>query len=193
MTVTPNNTADVSNVKGVQGGYGFSAPLGTTLPTSSSPFATLASGFGNMGFISKDGLAESLETETEEEEDLNGDVVFVAKSTEKEKIVLTLIGTNPESLSEWYGHANVDTTGTSIAIQHKVIDRAARSYVFDLLLKDSRKWRKIVPNGLVTRVGEIVFAKKGKVSREIEITCLPDSSGVRIYDYIEKTTSGNAS
>ena len=35
-----NNTADVSNVKGVQGGYGFSAPYGTTVGTTQDPFGT---------------------------------------------------------------------------------------------------------------------------------------------------------
>ena len=43
-----NNTADVTSIKGVQGGYGFSAVLGTTAPTD---FSTLAAAFKNMGFI----------------------------------------------------------------------------------------------------------------------------------------------
>lgn len=183
-----NNTADVSNVKGVQGGYGFSAPYGTTVGTTSDPFATLDNAFDNMGFISSDGIEESIESDTEEITDMNGDVVYVAKSSETETLVLTLISITKESLNEWHGHQNVDDTAqTYFKVVHTSVDHDQRVYVFELLLKDGRKWRKVVPNGQVTEVGSIVHASGEVAGREITITCSPDADGVRVYDYIEKT------
>lgn len=183
-----NNTADVSNVKGVQGGYGFSAPVDTELDLSGDPFVALGSSFDNMGFISSDGIEESIESDTEEITDMNGDTVYVAKSSETETLVLTLISITQASLSEWYGHDNVDATAsTYFKVVHTSVDHDQRKYVFELLLKDGRKWRKVVPNGQVTEVGSIVHASGEVASREITITCSPDENGVRMYDYIAKT------
>ena len=185
-----NNTADVSNVKGVQGGYGFSAPYGTAAGTTSDPFAALSSAFDNMGFISSDGIEESIDTNTEEITDMNGEVVYVAKSSETETLQLTLISITQASLSEWHGHDNVDATATNyFKVVHTSAEHDQRVYVFELLLKDGRKWRKVVPNGQVTEVGSIVHASGEVAGREITITCSPDTDGVRVYDYIEKETT----
>jgi len=182
-----NNTADVSNVKGVQGGYGFSAPVDTTFDLSTNPFVTLPTAFDNMGFISSDGIEESIESDTEEITDMNGGTVYVAKSSETETLVLTLISITQASLSEWFGHENVDATAQDyFKIVHTSVDHDRRLYVFELLLKDGRKWRKVVPNGQVTEVGSIVHASGEVAGREITITCSPDADGVRVYDYIEK-------
>ena len=185
--MTANNTADVSNVKGVQGGYGFSAPVDTELDVSTNPFAALGAAFDNMGFISSDGIEESVESDTDEITDINGDVVYVTKSSETETLVLTLISVTKASLSEWHGHSAVDDTSNDyLKVSHTPTDHDRRLYVFELLLKDGRKWRKIVPNGQVTEVGSIVHASGEVAGREITITCYPDENGVRVYDYIEK-------
>ena len=179
-----NNTADVTSIKGIDGGYGFSAATTATAPTD---FTTLGSGFDNMGFISSDGIEENMEADTEEITDMNGDVVFVAKSKETETIVITLISLTVASLSEIFGHSNVDASGTNIEIEHKSANHDSRIYVFDLVLKDGRKWRKVVPNGQVSEVGAITYASGSVFSRQITINCAPDSSGVRMYDYIQKS------
>lgn len=183
-----NDTADVTNVKGVQGGYGYSATYGTTL-SSAAPFEDTLTGYDNMGFISSDGIEESVDADTEEITDLNGEVIFVAKSKEKETIKITLTSMTVESLNEFHGHSNVDDSGDFIVVEHKNTDHDQRAYLFDLLLKDGRQWRKFVPNGMVTEVGPIVLGAGKVFSREITITCSPDSDGVRVYDYIEKSAS----
>jgi hypothetical protein len=114
-------------------------------------------------------------------------VVFVAKSKETETIVITLISLTVASLSEMFGHSNVDASGTNIEIEHKSTNHDSRIYVFDLVLKDGRKWRKVVPNGQVSEVGAITYASGSVFSRQITINGAPDSSGVRMYDYIQKS------
>lgn len=181
-----NSTADISNVKGVQGGYGFTAPLGTTLPSDSDPFAELNQAFENMGFISSDGIAEEIDADTDTVTDMNGDVVFVIKSSETETLTLTLISTTEAALKEMHGHGNVSSVTNAFKITHTTKEHDQRTYAFKLLLKDGRKMRKFVPNGIVSEVGEIVHVSSEVYSREITITCMPDASGVRVYDYIQK-------
>lgn len=181
-----NSTADVTNVKGVEGGYGFCATAGTTVPSVGS---SLGSSFDNMGFISSDGLEESIESDKTEVVDMNGEVVYVMTSKETEKIKITLISFTLAALKEMHGHGNVSSTSSLITIQHKATNRTQQTYVFDLLLKDGRAWRKVIPYGQVTEVGPIVHGAGNVFGREITITCAPDSSGVRIYDYIQVTSS----
>ena len=184
-----NNTADVSNVKGVLGGYGFSAPVGTAVGTDSDPFSALSNTFKNMGFISSDGIEEEIDTDTEDVADLNGEIVCVLKSQETETLTLTLISITADSLAEWHGHEAVEVDDGIITVKHSNIDHDIRCYVFELLLKDGRKWRKVVPNGQVTEVGSVVHGSAEVAGREITITCMPDEDGIRVYDYIEETAA----
>ena len=177
-----NNTADVTNIKGVRGGYGFSAPITVDPPTD---FTALANTFANMGFISSDGISEEIDADTEEVTDLNGDVVFVAKSRESERLTFTLISKTVDSLKEIYGHGQVTSANDIITVRHQAINHDERVYVFDLLDKNSNKWRKVVPVGTVVEVGPIVFGAGNVYSREITLQCAPDEDGVRMYDYIE--------
>ena len=190
-----NNTADVSNVKGVQGGYGFSASVTATLPGDSDPFAALGTGFDNMGFISSDGIEEEIDADTDTVTDMNGDVIYVVKSSETETLVLTLVNVTEAALKEMHGHQNVTSGSTFWKVEHTVKDHDQRAYVFDLLLKDGRKLRKVVPNGQVTEVGSITYVSSEVYGREITITCMPDADGNRVIDYIQKTatttTTGN--
>ena len=183
-----NNTADVTALKGVAGGYGFSAPAGTTAPTGYS--STLGSAFANMGFISSDGMEESIDADSEEVTDLNGEVVCVLESKETEKLTFTLISTTDDALKEMHGHANVTTATSMTTVQHKAGSFTERVYAFELLTKDGKKWRKVAPNAKVTSRGPIVHGAGNVYAREIELTCSPDASGVRVYDYIQRGTSG---
>lgn len=200
MSYVPNDTEEVTNIKGVQGGYGFSAPLGTHIISTSSPFATLAAATVNMGFISSDGVEESLETDTEEVTDLNGDVVYVIKTKEKELQKFTLINLGDGALPEMFGHKNITAGEGYSTIKHATTEYDRREYLFDLLIKDDRKWRKYIPNGQVTEVGSIVYGAGQAFAREITITCYPDEYGNRVYDFIQDeaattttttTTTGN--
>lgn len=182
---------NVTNIKGaVDGGYAFSAPAGSSVPAIGSALGTA---FKNMGYVSADGIAENRETEVEEVSDLSGNVVYTMKSRETEKLVLTLISLTEDSLKEMHGHDNVSTSGNVITVEHITTDYDQRVYVFDLLCKDGRQWRKKVPSGQVTEVGPIVYGAGNVFGREITITCYPDSDGVRMYDYIQVSPTGTTS
>ena len=45
-----------------------------------------------------------------------------------------------------------------------------RIYVADLLLRNGRRWRSILPQGQVTEIGELTVASSELVGRETTIT-----------------------
>ena len=187
MSVTQNDATQVSGVKGVAGGYAFAAPVGTTLPTSNS--GSLNEAFVNLGYISSGGIVEGLDKTSTDVPDINGDVVCVLDSTQKETIKVTLISLNTITLKEYYGQSNVTKATNLLTVKHNSNPMPSRSYVFELLLKDGRKWRKVVPNGQVTDLADLTLASGTVFGREMTINCAPDSSGNRQYDYIDETAT----
>lgn len=61
---TANSTDIVSSTKSVRGDYIFVAPAGTTLPTDYS--TALPSAFKCLGFISKDGYVETIDSDSKD-------------------------------------------------------------------------------------------------------------------------------
>ena len=57
--------------------------------------------------------------------------------------------------------------------------------MFELVLKNGRKWRQVVPVGSVTEVGELTINSGEVVGREITIACAADAQGNTVYDYID--------
>ena len=117
--------------------------------------------------------------------DMNGDVVCVSKDSEKETMKLTLLNIEPNALKEAMGEDNVEIVGDQIVVRHANTQHPARSYAFLLLLKDGRRWIKVIPNGTVTEIGAATYVSSSIFGREITINCAPDENGVRIYDYIQ--------
>lgn len=182
MPTGANTVANVSTTKGVAGGYFYSAPSTATVPTDIT--TALGADFVNLGFISEDGVTESIETDAETLVDMNGDAVFTASSSRTETITMTLIEVKEAALKEIYGQDMVTTTTGAITVKHATHSSPNRIYVLELVLRDGRRWRQVAPAGQVTEVGEMSLASGELAGREITITCNVDSNGVSVYDYI---------
>lgn len=83
-----NNVANVSSAKGVKGGYIFTAPAGTALPTDYR--TALPTAWKCLGFISEDGYVETLDTDSEDIKDMNGDLMASPQTSRVESAQLTL-------------------------------------------------------------------------------------------------------
>lgn len=183
-----NSASNVSNVKGVAGGYVYVAPKGTTLPTDYS--TTLANTYKNLGFVSSDGIEPNEEMTVKRFTDMNGDVVFSAVSERIETFNLTFIEVKADVLSTLYGSANVSDTSGTISAKHKTADLPEYVFVFELVLRDGRRWRRIVPCGQITKRKE-----KNLVSSEVygyttEITANQYTDGSTVIDYIQSSEAG---
>lgn len=181
-----NNTANVSAGKGVVGGYAFRAPAATaTIPTDNS--TALGGEFVCLGYISEDGISESISVNSTNYVDMNGSMVCVGKSSREETITLTFIETKAETLKVAYGAANVTDASGLITVKHNDTDDSAYCYVFELLLKDNRHWRQVVPNATTSEVGDLTIASGDLVGREITLMAAVDSNGDSVIDYIDST------
>ena len=174
-----NETKNVSSTKGVKGGYIFVAPAGTTLPTDIK--TKLAEAFLNLGFISEDGYTESEETDANELKDMNGDLME-----------LTLAEIKAQTLKVMYGAENVTDLDGVITVEHNGNKDEAWSIVLELVLKNGRRWRKVVPSAKSSELDDLKLAVSELAGRQITFKYLVDSNGNTCYDYIESTETASA-
>jgi hypothetical protein len=64
----------------------------------------------------------------------------------------------------------------------------AKCFVIETLLNNAIK-RVVIPNGVVSDVGDIVYKDDEAVGYETTIDCLPDKDGNTHYEYIKGVES----
>lgn len=111
-----NNVANVSSAKGVKGGYIFTAPVGTALPTDYK--TALPAAWKCLGYISEDGYVETLDSDSEDIKDMNGDLMASPQTSRVESAQLTLAEIKAATLKVMYGSDNVTDKGGMITVKH---------------------------------------------------------------------------
>ena len=182
---TSNNTDNVSSAKGVKGGYIFRAPTGTELPTDIK--TPLDPAFKVLGFISEDGYVESIEAVSSDMVDMNGDLMDSPQTSRVESAQFTLAEIKAETLKVQYGEENVTDENGIITVKHNGDSVTTSSYVLELLLKNGRRWRKVVPKGQSSELDDLTIAVGELCARAITMKYLTDEQGNTCYDYIEST------
>ena len=182
---TTNNAANVSAGKGVKGGYIFSAPTGTTLPTDIE--TTLDTAFKCLGFISDEGYVESVSEDTNDITDMNGDLMDSSNSNRVESAQVTFAEIKAETLKRQYGDKNVTDEDGLISVKHNSDSHPTFAYVLELVLKNSRRWRKVVPMGQSSELDDLTIASTELCQRPITIKYLTDEQGNTCYDYYQST------
>lgn len=180
-----NNQANVSSAKGVKGGYIFSAPVGTSLPTDIK--TQLDPAFKCLGFISEDGYVEAIDEDADDITDMNGDVMDSTNSNRVESAQLTLAEIKAETLKRQYGEKNVTDENGIITVRHNADSHDAFSYVLELVLKNGRRWRKVVPMGKSSELDDLTIASSELCQRALTMKYLTDEQGNTCYDYFEST------
>ena len=165
---------------GVTGGA-YVAPEGTTLPTDAT--TALNAAFEEVGYISEEGVSQSI---SEDVTDLkawqNGDVVRKIQTGHDLTYSFTMIETSDVTLATYYGNyaaGTVEIDGTQLP--HK-------SWVIEVADGDD-DLRIVIPDGQITERGDLVFQNGDAVGYQITITCFPDDSGVKAYQYVSGTGS----
>lgn len=187
---TTNNAANVSAGKGVKGGYIFSAPTGTTLPTDIE--TTLDPAFKCLGFISDEGYVESVSEDTNDITDMNGDLMDSSNSNRVESAQVTFAEIKAETLKRQYGEKNVTDEDGLISVKHNSDSHPTFAYVLELVLKNSRRWRKVVPMGQSSELDDLTIASTELCQRPITIKYLTDEQGNTCYDYYQSTETEKA-
>lgn len=182
---TTNNSANVSAGKGVKGGYIFSAPVGTELPEDIE--TALDPAFKCLGFISEDGYVESVSEDSNDIPDMNGDLMDSSNSNRVESAQVTFAEIKAETLKRQYGDKNVVDENGIITVRHNSDSHPTFPYVLELVLKNGRRWRKVVPLGQSSELDDLTIASSELCQRPITIKYLTDEAGNTCYDYIEST------
>lgn len=187
---TTNNTANVSAGKGVKGGYIFSAPVGTELPTDIETERDTA--FKCLGFISEDGYVESVSEDSSDIVDMNGDLMDSTSSNRVESAQVTFAEIKAETLKRQYGDANVTDANGVITVKHNSDSHPTFAYILELVLKNGRRWRKVVPQGQSSELDDLTIASSELCQRPLTIKYLTDEQGNTCYDYFESTETEKA-
>lgn len=180
-----NNQANVSSAKGVKGGYIFSAPVGTPLPTDIK--TPLDPAFKCLGFLSEDGYVETVDEDADDINDMNGDVMDSTNSKRVESAQLTFAEIKAATLKRQYGDNNVTDENGIITVKHNADSHDIFAYVLDLVLKNNRRWRKVVPKGKSSELDDLTIASSELCQRALTMKYLTDEQGNTCYDYFEST------
>lgn len=194
MTERKNNPLDVSTAKGIKGGYMHVAPRGTKLPTSIEE--ALDPAFVNVGYVSSDGWTETTDFDTSDAvNDVNGDPVLPeTRTSTKETLKFKLISLNKDAAGVQYGTKNVTDAAGVLKIVHNWgnLDDDL-SVVLDLVLKNNRRWRKVVGGCSVTGLDDSAISSSEVVGREVTVSYAADEDGTTCIDYIQSTETTAAS
>ena len=186
-----NSAANVTAGKPKLTGAIFTAPIGTTLPTTAT--ADLNSAFKCLGYISEDGMKHEITRETETVKDWGGNTVLTSQTEYEEKFTFTALEMlKKEVLQVIFGDSNVTESSTLRTIKGNATELPSREWVFDMVMSNGKARRIVVPSAKVSSVGEITYKNNEAVSTELEVTAVPDSNGNASYTYDDITASGGS-
>ena len=165
----PANAQLTSVGKPKIGGAVFRAPLGTALPTDAK--TALSEAYINMGYVSDEGMTNSKSRESTEIKAWGGDKVRDAQTSKTDTFQGKFIEQrNLEVLKAAHGDDNVSGMIT-IRENAKELDKAV--WVIDQILNEGYLKRIIIPEGMVTNVGDVTYKDDEIIGYDLTISAYP--------------------
>lgn len=182
-----NNALEATVGKPKVGGGVSVAPLGTTLPTDAT--TALGSAFVNIGYITEDGVTNTIGRENTEIKAWGGDTVLNVQTSFSDQWQMTMMQVmNVDVLKTVFGNDNVTgalTTGITVEVNSDMLE--AHEWVIDMLYNNDTVKRVVIPNATVIEIGDIVYVDGDPVGYEVTLGTVPDASGNTHYEYIQKS------
>ena len=169
-------------------GYVYSAPVGTTLPTTADE--TLNAAFTDMGFISADGVTETSNLESATIKDWGGTTILALTSSRDCDFKMKFASAyNTEVLKSVYGDENVTgTLATGLTVKVNQADLTPKSYVIEMIGSGGELIRHVLPNAVPTAIGDISYVKSDAIYFDTTLHCMTDEAGNSAYKYIKATS-----
>lgn len=183
-----NNSSNVSFGKPkVTGGF-YYAPAGTPVPTDAT--TALNNKFVSVGYISEDGLVNTVSTDKEEVKAWGGDVVATTQTSFSDTFAINLLETDVNSLKLYFGDGNVTAdAGGKLTIKMNSAELPEVVGVAEIAMTGGRIKRIVIPHAKISdRSGDITYTDGDAISYPVNITALPDASGNTHVEYIAKPT-----
>lgn len=179
----PNKT-NITTGRAKVTGCVYRAALGTALPTNAT--TALASEYKELGYVSEDGLTNSNSPTVETVKDWSGSVVAVLQSDREDTFAFAFLESkNADVLKSIYGESNVteESDGT-IKVSVGNVPPEEYVWVFEMALKDGKYKRIVLPDGMVTALGDISYTSTDLIMYNVTLTATADSTGHTHYEYI---------
>lgn len=170
----------VSAAKPSVSGVAHFAPAGTTLPTDAT--STLASTYVSLGYVSEDGIANTLGRSVESIKDMGGNEVLTVQTEFSDTFKLTLICSKSVDVKKAvYGDSKVTgTLANGITTDVSADELDYKVWVFDLVLSDGDVQRIVIPSAKVTEIDDISYKNSEAIGYGITLKAQP-ISGTNTY------------
>jgi hypothetical protein len=162
----------------------YAAPLGTALPTSAT--AALNAAFVDLGWVSEDGVTNSITRDVTRHKAWGGTTVKTTQDNYTESVKFTLLESSADVLAVVYGDDNVTEAGDTITVEHSSLMNSRQSFVIDFIDGD-RAGRIVVREGLVVELGDVMYVHKDLTKYELTVDVYQPDTGanavVAYFDY----------
>lgn len=162
----------------------WKAPIGTTLPVDSDPFAALDAAFTNLGYISDDGVTENLDDSVDDVVAWQSATTVRSSTTESTlSLELMLIETKGTVLEAFYRGSTITNVAANVwKMPVKPIVADPSIWILDVL-DGTRYERSIVGNGEIVERGEVQNMNGGAKGYPVTIRAYPDANGDLMVKY----------
>lgn len=169
------------------------APVGTALPTTS--FATLNSGFTDLGYIDEGGLKQKEDRSNTDVFVWGGDHIATLQEKYSRTMQFKLLQfLDSNVLAAAYRNSNITVTpptsqnGTEVAVAMNAQILDVLSWVFDGYYFTNAGYqalvRIVVPIGRITQIGDVDLTNKALTSIDATLKAFPDAAGNHGYLYV---------
>lgn len=168
------------------------APTGTTLPTDAT--SALSTSYIDLGFVSEDGVSNTIERNVESIKDMAGKEVLAVQTEFSDTFKFTLISSKSVDVKKAvFGDGKVSgTLANGITTEVSADELAYKTWVFDLVLSDGDVQRMVVPTAKVTEVGEIAYKNSEAIGYELTLKALPITGTNTYHKEYLKTPSAES-
>lgn len=177
-----NDAKNVSVGKPKTDGALYWAPSGTDLPTDAT--TALAAKFKALGYASEDGVSVSEGRDSEDIKAWGGTTVLKPQTGYDATLTVTFIETlNSQVAKVVYGESNVTVTDTTFSIKHTADTADEGVLVVDMLMTGGKAKRLVIPRAQMSEQDDTSYTDGDVIGWACTFACLPDDSGVAIYEY----------
>lgn len=169
-------------------GVGWTGATGVTFPTG---FATPATGWSDVGYISDDGLTNAMSEERQTWTPWGRSSPVRTQVTSSVKTFqLTCWETNPVVMGLYYKKdaaalAPNATTDIIDFTDANALTQDRRAFLFDVADGANNLIRHAIPLGEVTERGDVVYKTTELIAYQMTITAYPGSDGVSVHSYFK--------
>lgn len=181
---------NVSPAKPGVGGGVWLAPFGSTLPTDAS--TALDQAFTSMGYVDENGVTRNISRNNTVVHAWGGDPVAVLSNQKTETFKFKCIEPSDiEVLGLTFGEAS-GTLANGITVKSRGDISTPHAFVISTIMSNNVHQRMVIPEGVVTNIGDIVYRDNELVGFDLTITAIADAQGNTAYEY-QKTIAAASS